>query len=98
MHVCLNNGDVPISGVQQKGFDSTLIGWVWLNCPLSGVFYYCECIIGDGLLSIIQSSGVRYSGGSNVLKSMEKRSELSELSVTLWVSAIEGCPLSGVPL
>ena len=32
------NGDVPISGVQQKGFDCTLIGWVWLNCPLSGDF------------------------------------------------------------
>ena len=29
---------------------------------------------------------------------MEKRSGLSELSVILWVSTIEGCPLSGVPL
>ena len=29
---------------------------------------------------------------------MEKRSGLSELSVISWVFAVEGCPLSGVPL
>ena len=29
---------------------------------------------------------------------MEGQSGLSELSVTSWVSAIQGCPLSGVPL
>ena len=29
---------------------------------------------------------------------MEKRSGLSELSVISCVSAVEGCPLSGVPL
>ena len=29
---------------------------------------------------------------------MEGQSELSELSVISWVSAVEGCPLSGVPL
>ena len=29
---------------------------------------------------------------------MERQSGLSELSVISWVSAIEGCPLSGVPL
>ena len=39
---------------------------------------------------------VRYSGISDVLKSIEKRSGLSELSVISWVSAVEGCPLSGV--
>jgi len=32
------------------------------------------------------------------LKSMEIQSGLSELSVILWVSAVEGCPLSRVPL
>ena len=32
------------------------------------------------------------------LKSMEKRSGLSELPVISWVSVVEGCPLSGVPL
>ena len=32
------------------------------------------------------------------LKSKEKRSGLSELSVISWVSAVEGYPLSGVPL
>ena len=37
---------------------------------------------------------VRYSRVSNVLKSMEKRSGLSELSVIWWVSTIEGCPLN----
>ena len=45
-----------------------------------------------------EQRGVRYSGVSDVLKSMEKRSGLSELSVISWVSAIEGCPLSGAPL
>jgi len=29
---------------------------------------------------------------------MEKWSRLSELSVISWVPAVEGCPLSGVPL
>ena len=29
---------------------------------------------------------------------MEKQSGLSELSAILWVSAVEVCPLSGVPL
>ena len=33
-----------------------------------------------------------------VSKSIEKQSGLSELSVILWVSAVEGCPLSRVPL
>ncbi len=62
LHVCLNNGNVSILGGQQKGVDSTVIGWVWLNCPLC----VCVCVggggggctigsvtIGDGLLSII---------------------------------------------
>ena len=35
-------------------------------------------------------ASVRYSGVSNVLKSMEKH---SELVLILWVSAVEGCPL-----
>ena len=29
---------------------------------------------------------------------MEGQSGLSELSIISWVSAVEGCPLSGVPL
>ena len=29
---------------------------------------------------------------------MEKQSGLSELSAISWVSAVEGCPLSGIPL
>ena len=33
-----------------------------------------------------------------MLKSMEGQSGLSELSVISWVSAIQGCPFSGVPL
>ena len=33
-----------------------------------------------------------------MLKSMEIRSGYSELSVISQVSAVEGCPLSGVPL
>ena len=38
---------------------------------------------------------VRSSGVSNVLKSMEIRSGLSELSIISQVSAVEECPLSG---
>ena len=52
------------------------------------------CIVrvhsGEQKVSVIQSSGV--------LKSMEKQSGLSELSVISWVSPVEGCQLSGVPL
>ena len=69
LHVCPNNGDIPTSGVQQKRLDCAVTGWVWLNCPLSRIFYYCECTIGDELLSVIRSSGM--SGGSNVSNSME---------------------------
>ena len=36
--------------------------------------------------------------GLNILKSMEIQSGYSELSVISQVSAVEGCPLSGVPL
>ena len=36
--------------------------------------------------------------GLNILKSMEIQSGHSELSVMSQVSAVEGCPLSGVPL
>ena len=43
----------------------------------------------------VRYMGVRCSEVSNVLKSMEKRSGLSELSI---ISAVEGCPLRGVPL
>ena len=48
---------------------------------------------------------VRYCAGSNgtkvsiiILKSTEIKSGHSELSVISQVSAVEGCPLSGVPL
>ena len=36
--------------------------------------------------------------GLNILKSMEIQSGHSDLSVISQVSAVEGCPLSGVPL
>ena len=65
---------------------------------LTGVLFYCASSNGTKTVSVIWSSwpgGVRNSGGFNVLK---KRSGLSELSIISWVSAIEGCPLSGVPL
>ena len=68
---------------------------MWLKCPLSGGFYYRKWIDYCLLYGVV---GVRYSGVSDVSKSMEKQSGLSELSVISWVSAVEGCPLSGVPL
>ena len=55
---------------------------------LIGVVQYCLRTVGS-------AKNVRYSRVSNALKSTEKRSELSVIS---WVSAVEGCPLSGVPL
>ena len=61
------------------------------NCPLCGVIYYSESSNGTKI-------SVRSSGVSNVLKSMEIHSGLSELSVISQVSAVEGCPFSGVPL
>ena len=45
-----------------------------------------------------EKRGVHYSGVSNVLKSMEEQSGLSELSILSWVSTVEGCLLRGVPL
>ena len=55
--VLSNNRDGCFSGVQHKGFDFTIFRGCG-NRPLSGVFLYCECTIGDGLLSVIRSSGV----------------------------------------
>ena len=65
--------DVP-RFFRHKGFLLYNIPWVWLNCPLSGVF---ECKIGDGLLSVIRSSGA--SAIQGFLMSMEKRSGLSDI-------------------
>ena len=52
---------------------------------------------------LLDSNGTKISmsttdGGLNVLKSMEKRSRHSELSVTSQVSTVEGCLLNWVPL
>ena len=44
------------------------------ECPLNRVVQYCLRTVG-------RTKIVRYSGVSNVLKSMEKRSGCSELSV-----------------
>ena len=42
----------------KRGSTIHVFRWVWLNCPLSGVFYDYEYTIGDGLLSVTRSSGV----------------------------------------
>ena len=57
--------------------------WDQGRCPLYGIAGYS---LLRGFECII------------VLKSMEMQSGHSEMSVILQVSAIEGCPLSGVPL
>ena len=51
--------------------------------------------LGRRKLSVIRSSGVSAIQGLLVLKSMEGQSGLPELSIISWVSAIQGCPLSG---
>ena len=55
--------------------------------------------LGPRKLSVIRSSGVSTIQGLliKVLKSMEGQSGLPELSVISWMSAVQGCPLSGVP-
>ena len=70
------------------------------KCPLHAVVCYCAGSIGTKLVSVIQNSGVSTVEGfhGDVLKSMEIWSGHSEMSVITQVSAIEGCPLSGVPL
>ena len=55
LHVCLNNHNVFISGVQHKGF-TYLVGVAKLSAEQ--VFQYRKWPIGDGLLSVIRSSGV----------------------------------------
>ena len=49
-------------------------------------------------MSVIQSFPTSIQGFLMYLKSMEKGSGLSELFVVLWLFAVEGCLLSGVPL
>ena len=60
------------------------------KCPLNRVQ------LGVRKVFVIWSSGV--SAIQGFLMSMEKWLELSELSVISWVSTVERCPLSRVPL
>ena len=70
-------------------------------------FTPCTCARGNNdddrqtdkpiALPLAHARGV-INSGVNVLKSMEIQSGHSELSVISQVSAVEGCPLSGVPL
>ena len=52
--------------------------------------------LGPRKLSVIWSSGV--SAIQGLLEVNEGQSGLSELSIILWVSAVQGCQLSGVPV
>ena len=63
-------------------------------------FTIVQAQMGPDQVSIIQNSGVSalLGGGVSVLKSTEIHSRPSKLSAILQVSAIEGCPSSGVPL
>ena len=54
-----------------------------------------NCLRTIGTANTVRYMGVRGSGITVVLKSTEG---LSELSVMSWVSAVEGCLLSGVQL
>ena len=38
LHICPDNHGVCVSEVQPKGFDCTIIRWVWLKCPWSRIF------------------------------------------------------------
>ena len=49
-------------------------------------------------MSVIQSSRMSAVQGLLSIELKGGQSRLSELSVILWVSAVEGCPLSSVPL
>ena len=72
---------------------------MWLAVRFTRVNHYVRKHVGtDKGVRFTEYRGVRYSGVFNVLKSMEIRSGLSQVSVISWVSAVEGCPLSGVPL
>ena len=42
-------------------FVQLIIQWVWIKCPLHRGICYCECPVGDGLVSVIQNSGVHVS-------------------------------------
>ena len=67
-----------------------------MSAKFGSLSTYCLCTIGTAKTVHYTGSGV--SRVAYVLKSMEGQSGLSELSVIVWVSAIQGCPLSGVPL
>ena len=55
--------------------------------------------MGPKSVSVIQTRGVSaIERFLNVSKSMEIQSGHSEMSVITQVSAVKGCPLSGVPL
>ena len=58
-------------------------------------FAIAQAQMGPKLVSVIRNSGVSAVEG---LKSTVIQSRHSEMSVISQVSAVEGCPLSGVPL
>ena len=65
------------------------------KCPSCEVVCYCT---GSNGTEISVCYTEKWGGALNVLKSMEIRSGHSEMSVITQVSAVEGRPLSGVPL
>ena len=66
---------------------------------MRGYSLLCRLKRDQSKCMFVMNSGVSaVEGGLSILKSMEIQSGHSELSVISQVSAIEGCPLSGVPL
>ena len=49
-------------------------------------------------MSVVRNNGVSAIWGFSCTEVYGKMVGLLELSVMLWVSAVEGCPLSKVPL
>ena len=69
------------------------------NCPFYAGYSLCVQARWDGRkVSVLRSRGCPLFRGFNVLKSMEIRSGQSQVTVISWVSDVDECPFSRVPL
>ena len=69
-----------------------------ITCPLCEGFFYMEKHLGSIYCPLYGVTRCPLWRVPNVWKFMEKQSGPKSLFVISQVSAVEGCPLSGVPL
>ena len=72
LHVCPNNGDVPLSGVQVRLYSY----WVGVaNLSVERVFYYCECTVVENP----EKESMRRNAADDIIFEKHNRAERRDL-------------------